>query len=421
MIISVGYESDSRFISHCCNKMNIRSLPDEFYEWIAAHIADDPRKLLLSWRDRTSWATFAILQIECRRKVAAKLPDELQCDRFLFPAEISAQQSTSDTLARFHATLIDRGERIADLTAGLGIDAFHLSSRASEVVAVEIDAFRAEVLEHNAEVLGLNNINVISCDCREYINTIPDNSFDLVFIDPARRADDGSRLFSIAQCKPDILSMMPELKRICRRMIVKLSPMLDVVQTIKELSDVSDIYVTGAVNECKELIAVCDFGELLRHEPMIHIVSPDAKWPAFDFTLSDESATDVVCGDVHVGDWLYEPSAPAMKAAPWGLLCSRFGLKKLHSNTNLYVADCRIDGFPGICWHVDAVLPFASGVLKRFSRQWPEINVAVRNFPLTAEVLRRKLRVSDIPDDSIKVIGVTACDGKQQLLILNKC
>ncbi|MDE7396547.1 MAG: class I SAM-dependent methyltransferase [Muribaculum sp.] len=400
--------------------MDVKSLPDEFYEWIDAHIADDPRKLLLSWRDRAPWVTFAVLQIECRRKASSKLPDELQCRRFLFPAEISAQQSTSDTLARFHSSLIGSGERGADMTAGLGVDAFHFSALASEVIAVEIDAFKADVLEHNAGVLNIDNLTVVASDCCEYAKELPDNSFDVIFIDPARRADDGSRLFSISQCKPDVLSMIPELKRICPRLIVKLSPMLDVVQTIKELPDVSDIYVTGAVNECKELIAVCDFRGLSCREPMIHVVSPDAKWPEFNFTLSDESEAEVKCGDIHVGDWLYEPSAPVMKAAPWGLLCCRFGLKKLHPNTNLYVSDHRIEGFPGASWYVEAVLPFASGVLKRFSRQWPEINVSVRNFPMTADVLRRKLRVSDISDDSKKVIGVTVCDGKQQLLVLNK-
>lgn len=402
--------------------VDIASLPDEFYCWFYEHRTDDVARLRLKWSGREPWIEFAILQVECRRRVGRRLSDETAYDRFLFPTALSAQQATSDALARFHATLVPDGCRLLDMTCGLGIDAIHLARCVSSVTAVDVDAIKTDVLNHNAAVMGIDNINVRTADCRDVLAETVDGGYDVVFVDPARRDDDGKRLFSIADCQPDVLSMLPEIERVSRRMVVKLSPMLDVTQTLRELPSATDIYVLGAVNECKELTVVCDFdASISTPDVRVHVVSPDSAWPPFAFTMAEEatSVCGIAPGPPQPGQLLYEPSAPAMKAAPWGVLSSRFSMAKLHANTHLYISDNRYDDFPGTVWHIDEVLPFASGVLKRFSRRWPSINVAVRNFGMSADQLRRRLGVRDTPDDATKVIGVT-CGDSRYLLVLSK-
>ncbi len=97
------------------------NLSDEFFSWIQQHATDDPARLRLKMRGKLVGgldASAAILQIECRRKYAAKFADTLAADpRFYFPGGINAEQATSDRLARFHATLIEPGKKVADLTS----------------------------------------------------------------------------------------------------------------------------------------------------------------------------------------------------------------------------------------------------------------------------------------------------------------
>ena len=117
------------------------NLSDEFFSWIQQHATDDPARLRLKMRGKLVGgldASAAILQIECRRKYAAKFADTLAADpRFYFPGGINAEQATSDRLAGFHASLIEPGKKVADLTSGLGIDAMHLARKSDAVIAIE--------------------------------------------------------------------------------------------------------------------------------------------------------------------------------------------------------------------------------------------------------------------------------------------
>ena len=83
--------------------------------------------------------------------------------------------------------------------------------------------------------------------------------FGTAFIDPARRDANGGRVFSLADCEPDVTAMLPSISKICRRLIVKMSPMLDISHTINALDGCSQIISLGTATECKELIAVKDF------------------------------------------------------------------------------------------------------------------------------------------------------------------
>lgn len=98
---------------------------NNFYDWVAAHSADDTSKLRFKYAGKTGDIDYAdaILQIDCRRKYARKLSATLAAAKqFYFPDTLSGEQSTSDLLASFHASLVSDADVVADLTAGLGID-----------------------------------------------------------------------------------------------------------------------------------------------------------------------------------------------------------------------------------------------------------------------------------------------------------
>lgn len=393
--------------------------PVEFWKWIEAHACDDTSKLRLSaskWKE--PWIADAILQIECRRKSERKLPDAVANPRFLFPTALSAEQSTSERLAQFHAGLIRNGESVVDLTAGLGIDAMTIAAIASRVTAVDINPAVAAALVHNAKVMGRDNVDVRNEDCAQFLVGMAGEA-DMAFIDPARRGENGERLFALTDCRPDVVTLLPKIKAHFRGLVIKASPMIDISATMRELPQIVRLITLGTRTECKELIAVVDFGSVNpSDEAIIEAVTllADGSDCRFSFTRREESEAAVVYGTPESGDLLFVPYPSTVKAAPFKLLSERFDTRKLSGNTHLYTAESKRDGFPGETFTVVETLPYASSVIKRFASRYPRINVATRNFGMTADALRGKLKVKDGGDK--RVIGVTLADGMRRLLVV---
>lgn len=339
--------------------------------------------------------------------------------RFLFPTALSVEQSTSERLARFHAELVSKGESVVDLTAGLGIDAMAIARVASSVTAVDVNPQVAAALAYNAAITGHDNIDVRNEDCALFLAGM-EGCEDVAFIDPARRGADGGRLFALADCNPDVIALLPQIKSHFKRLIVKASPMIDISATMRELPQAIRLITLGTRAECKELVAVVDFGNdtASNDEVIIEAVTmlADGTDSRFRFTRREEAGAVVEYGSPVVGDKLFIPYPATIKAAPFKLLSERFATHKLSGNTHLYFADGERDAFPGETFTVIESLPYASSVIKRFAPHYPHISVAVRNFSMTADALRAKLRVKDGGDK--RVIGATLADGTRRLLVV---
>ena len=102
-------------------------------------------------------------------------------------------------------------------------------------------------------------VEILNCDSVGWLERYSGNKFDLVFIDPARRGDAGQRVFNIHHCQPDISELLPLLSLKARFAMVKLSPMLDVTQTLRDLPFSAELHVIDDGGECRELLAVLDF------------------------------------------------------------------------------------------------------------------------------------------------------------------
>ena len=379
-------------------------LDEDFWSWVKQHIADDPLALRLKFAGSNSMGELsaAITQIECRRKFGKKLAQTLEAfPEFYFPSTLAGEQSTSDALAAYHAILVRADEPAVDFTAGLGIDALHMASIASNVLAVERQPALAEALEYNAKGLGVTNLTALACDCRDYIAQAVDLGlhFGTAFIDPARRAADGSRVFALADCEPDVVALLPSIAKLAKRLVIKMSPMLDVSHTIAELTPKPNrIIALGTPTECKELIAVVDF-DFDVDQTLIEAttIAADGTASTFAFTAAQERETPMpeASAAVKPGDYVYEASPALMKTGAFKLVASRYGLNIFHANTKLFYSSELVKDFPGRAYKVEEVIPYASGEIKRFKRRHPAANVAVRNFPISADALRKKLGISD--------------------------
>lgn len=403
-----------------------------FWKFVDENIHAAPEALRLKYHGKVMPFDIegAITQIECRRKFGKKLADTLAAaPKWKFPSVLAGEQSTSDLLAQYHATLAAGAQRIVDLTAGLGIDAVHLAggvqpgidavhmAGGAEVTAVEIDEAKAEALRQNVKEAGFSNINVVCQDCREFL-AATDQTYDVAFIDPARRADDGKRTFALSDCQPDVTALIPDISRIAKRLIIKMSPMLDITAIIHSLPSVTRVIALGTTTECKELIAVIDFANGAGAPVIEAVTLRDTAQITYAFTPAQEKESAYSLIDpknIHEYRYLYEPYPAVMKAAPFRLLSSEYGIDKVASNTHIFLSRERVEAFPGDCLQIVKVLTYESKHIKRLRREYPQISVTTRNFPISADALRAKLAVKD--GGNHRLFAVTAPTDTKYMLI----
>ena len=77
-----------------------------------------------------------------------------------------------------------------------------------------------------------------------------------------------------------------------------------------------------------------------------------------------------------------------------------------------------IPDFPGRVFEVEEVMPFSSKVLKRLKKEMPQANIAVRNFVMTADELRRRTGIKD--GGEVYLFGAKVKDVGQMLLKCRK-
>ncbi len=350
-----------------------------------------------------------ILQDQCRRRAAKKLAATLSLSPgFRFPTALSAEQCTADDVAAFHASLIAGAAtppRVVDLTCGLGIDAFHIARSAGSVTCIDVNPAVAAAIGPNAKSLGLDNVTAICANSEEWLTQYPGPQLDIAFIDPARRASDGSRLYSLRQCQPDIIGLLPRIAEIAGRVLLKASPMLDISRSIDELGDVTAVYAVGTRTECKELLFDIRFG--FEGEPQIYAVTVGDR---VEMLPQRREKTDCV-QQLNIGDIIGEPWPAVMKIMP----CSIAGSAQLQPSTFLFHNPA--ESFPGNLYRIERIEEFSSSNLRKLSREGIQASVAARNFPLSADELRRRLKAKE--SSSLRLMATTLWGGKEILLFLS--
>lgn len=115
------------------------------------------------------------------------------------------------------------------------------------------------------------------------------------------------------------------------------------------------------------------------------------------------------------GLWLCEANASIMKAGCHDLVAARLGLQVVSHDSHLMVASHLVEGFPGRVFKVQAVATMNKRELKTAMQGITHANVAVRNFPMSAPELTRRLKVNDGGDTY--VFGTTTSTGKHIIII----
>lgn len=342
---------------------------------------------------------FAITQLEGRRKTHSKIPSFLAYDRFLFPDALAAEQATDERVARFHASLAGSGKRILDLTAGLGIDSMTMAQNGNDLTVCEIMPLKAQMLEHNRMVLGLPSYKVNNTDCQEFLanNT---EYFDIVYVDPARRDSDNRRTYSLEDCEPDVLTLLPKILDITPVVMVKVSPVLDITKLISDVPLLEKIYAVCVKGECKELLLQIKRDAGFEGYKVVDL-DDNGIFTEIEFSSNELNAQAVqteIEDDELSGKYLYEPNAGVMKLPRKGVLPNKFdGLSQASRNTPLFVSDIFYPDFPGRVLKIEDVISKSD-----YSRlKGARYNVVSRNYPIGADELRKKLKVKEGQDKFI--------------------
>ncbi|MBD5370005.1 MAG: hypothetical protein HDR80_02515 [Bacteroides sp.] len=377
----------------------------------------------------------AILQIECRQKFGRKLRNFLSGHPdFIFSSSLSGEQASHERVAAYHASLAAGCTSLVDMTAGLGIDFITLASaispgKGTDCMAVEMNPATAETLKANLALCGLPEAEVVNGDSLAAVRSLRPDSGRLIFADPARRGSQDSRIYDPRQCSPDVVGAWDELLSKCGLLLVKNSPMLDLKQALRLFPHTEYIHVVGVRNECKEVLIEARAGAEFKGVKCVDFRAGGAAQTIFisasDF-LGDNNgnrADTLMTSDERslkerldkgMDLYLYEPNTSLMKTQCWQApmnLFAKGSVEKLSPNSHIYVSPEHIDNFPGRVLHVDGII--GRRQIKRL--KGGRYNIVTRNYPIKADALFQKIKVS--PDAEKFIYGATVGVNETPILI----
>jgi len=386
---------------------------DATRKFIQDHRFGDVRKLALQTSSFTSSdidIPWALTQIEGRQLAENKIPTWFQSDEIVYPSHIALEQCSSEQTARYKAGLLS-GDSFADLTGGFGVDFAFISRKFQKSGYVEKQKELCEIAAFNFKILGLTSSLIIHADATDYLEKMP--TVDAIFIDPARRSISGKKVFAIEDADPDLLKIQDLLLEKAEKVLIKLSPMLDISRALKLLKNVAEVHVVSVENECKELLFLLkkDFPP----EPLITCVnlSKKSNQPEISFLQSQEKARQIDYTS-EVRQYIYEPNASLLKAGFYKSLTDLYPILKFHPDSHLYTSDQLISDFPGRIFHIESYSSFNKQELNNFLREIDKASLAARNFPLSVVGLRKKLKISE--GGEIYIFATTLANGKHILL-----
>jgi 16S rRNA G966 N2-methylase RsmD len=368
----------------------------DIQNFLIEHEGEDEKQLVLKQKEILGVPSFIIAsQLSGRRKIKSKLPTWYKTKGIIYPPAINLEQCSSEATAIFKAHIIESLVAIknvaVDLTGGFGVDAFHLSNLFKSVHYVEPNSELLEIAKHNHHQLGTSNINY-HCQSAEKFIEQTDLEVALVYIDPSRRDEHSRKVYQLADCTPDITSLHTIIFKKSQSILIKASPLLDIQQGLREIPQVKTVFVVSVGNECKELLFLSERG--YEGEPLIEAVDLFENGNvrhSFSFTFADERNARVTVGEPKV--YLFEPTASIMKSGAFKRVSEKFGLTKLEVNTHLYTSSFLVPDFPGKTFLIECLDPD----VKQLKELLPEgkVNVVSRNYPLTPDEIKKKLRLLD--------------------------
>lgn len=272
---------------------------DEARQLVERYLESDPERLAFALRNPAVTHQIRMLQ-KCRNKLPA-----YYAARCIVP-QVAYEQSSGEAAAEMKAETLraflppEARQLAVDLTCGLGVDARALGGVFGRVIAVESDPLRAGIARWNFGLLGVGNVEVRNCTAEAFLeqwtaDAHAGQAIDLVYIDPSRKSGDGRRVYSLEESSPNVLELLPVLRQVARRIVLKLSPLFDVDEVNRLFGPEAGVEVVSVDGECKEVLVWLGFsGEAERTPPYRRVTAiRHGQVERFDFAREQAVADSI--------------------------------------------------------------------------------------------------------------------------------
>jgi hypothetical protein len=333
-----------------------------------------------------------------RRRARASWP---HAEELLFTRSGLEQASAPRVSAWRAARYADADGDVWDLCAGIGGDALALATAIGadvrgvpeagpvapgtrSVVAVDVDAARLVLLEHNARVLA----RAVSTRVADAVE-VPLPPGRWLHADPARRHDDGRRVRALADHHPPVAALV-QAHRAAAALGIVLSPAVSLDDRDLPLeAEIEFVAVGGRLVE-----AVAWLGGLAVPGRAATATVLDERHPAGSVSIARARGPRVELPVAPVGDYLVEVAAVAVRARLHDAIGAELGAWRLARTRALLSLDTPPPASP---WYrarrVVAVLPARARSVRAWLRERdpPAIEVAVHGLDADPEAWWRQL------------------------------
>ena len=390
---------------------------DELREFILLHRNDDPLQLVLQQKKYPQWdMKFVAQQVEGYRMATDKIPSLAAYTDFVYPQKLNREQCSSEITATFKGTEFATNKSIADITGGLGIDSIFMAKHAKSLVYIEQNEELYTIASHNFKAIHQDNITPYCGNGIDFLQST-DRYFDLLYIDPARRDDNGKKVSAFENCTPNILENMDFLLGKADKLLIKSSPMLDILLATKQLQHVEEIIILAVKNECKEVLFLCSKNSEIPNKKYTCInINSNGSIDKIVFDRDHENELSIpYTSTIH--NYIYDPNVALLKGGAFKTLSQLYDIPKLHRNTHLYTSDKKITDFPGRIFKVIKNIPLSA---KEIATAIPDgkAHVVTRNYPTPSEQLQKKLKLKE--GGNLFVIALTKSDNSKTIILCER-
>ena len=391
--------------------MNSLILKKEVQQFIVEHLQTDITKLILKGSPFKGISIQELAnQIIAKAKSEKKLPTWFNNENIYYPNKLSIEQTSSEIAAAYKSTLVS-GTTLVDITGGFGVDSYYFSKVFKKVVHCEIDEELSTIVAHNYQQLNIENIDTKATNGFDFLKKT-DALFDCIYIDPSRRNDTKQKVFLLKDCLPNIPPKIDFFFTKSNLILIKVSPILDITSSIKELKNVKNIHVIAIQNEVKELLFLLEKD----YEKEITITTINVqkeKNQSFSFVFQEQETTKFDLPQ----HFLYEPNAAILKSGGFKNITSKYAVSKLHENSHLFTSENLVD-FPGRRFKILDVLSYdKKQIKKKLSNN--KANITIRNFPKTVAQIRKETKIND--GGNCYLFFTTDVNNDLRVIICDKC
>ncbi len=390
--------------------MNQKILDTEVQHFINKHLNEDLVKLVLAGSPFHGISIQELAeQIVSKKKCKNKLPLFFNSKNIYYPARVNIEQTSSEITAGYKAGLIS-GDSLLDITGGFGVDDIAFAEKFRKVIHCEIIKELSNIAAHNFKILNKKNIEACTGNGIEYLQ---ENKvrFNWIYSDPSRRDEANKKVFLLKDCLPDIPENLDFLFDHTTNILLKLSPVLDISSSVKELKFVKEIHIVAVENEVKELLIILkkDYSEKI----IIKTVNFKKDREDYFESVFGSSGTPVFSLPEN---FLYEPNAAIMKAGLFNDVSAKLGVNKLHNNSHLYTSRKLMD-FPGRRFRILQSVSYDRKKLKKMISSG-KAHITIRNFPENVATIRKKTGLKEGGD--LYLFFTTDINNKHLVLICEK-